>query len=137
METGISFKEVAKQAKKRLMTGYWESVRKDRDRFMETHFHKGDNISQLKTMFNRKIQRDLFGKSSQNDADEKLYRKVVKMLSENDYVLNPIRQLIDHDVYDKLDEHAKQNYIFELSDKYNQLKERYEHEKMSGFAVNS
>ena len=35
-------------------------------------------------------------------------------------------QLIDHEVNDKLDDNAKQNYIFELTDKYNELKHRYD-----------
>lgn len=133
----ISLKEYAKQARKRLMNGYWEGVRDDRQRFLEAHYHRGDNLSQLKKMFRKKVENELFGSDNENNADDELYKKVAKLLTENEYVLNPIMQLIDHDEYDKLDEHAKQNYIFELTDKYNELKTRFEKEQKNSLVVNS
>ena len=38
-------------------------------------------------------------------------------------------QLIDHDEYDKLSDEAKKNYIYALTDRYNELKEKYEKEQ--------
>ncbi len=121
----MSLKEYAKQARKRLMTGYWENISKDRANFLKSHYSNNDNISQLKSMFKRKVEREIFG-APNNSPDEQLYAKVVNLLSQNEYVLNPIMQLIDHEVYDKLDDNGKQNYIFELTDKYNELKHRFD-----------
>jgi len=129
-----SLKDYAKQAKKRLASGYWENIRQDRAKFLEEHFSSGSNISQLKHMYQKKVERDLFSDSQPSSEDEKLYKKVSQLLSENEYVLNPITQLIDHSEYDKLDEREKQSYIFKLTDKYNELKEKFENEHRSCFA---
>jgi len=133
-QTSNLFKDCAKQAKKRLASGYWENIRRDRAKFLEEHYSSGGNISQLKHMYQKKVERDLFNSSEPNSTDEKLYKKVVQLLSENEYVLNPIKQLIDHSEYDKLDERNKQLYIFQLTDKYNELKEKFESEHRSCFA---
>ncbi len=133
----MTFKECARQARHRLISGYWEGVREDKARFLEAHYHRGDNMTSLKSMFRKKIERDLYGNNDMSEEDEKFYKKITKMLSENEYVLNPIKKLIDHEVYDKLDERGKQNYIFELTDKYNKFKEKYEKEHQSSMVVNS
>ena len=83
------------------------------------------------------MERELFSLPKIDSAEQKLYEKVVKLLTENEYVLNPITQLIDHSQYDKLDERAKQQYIFELAEKYNELKEKFENEHQHCFAINN
>ena len=60
--------------------------------------------------------------------DNKLYERVVSILDEGD-VFNPIARLIDSRVYNKLDEMAKERYLFELVDKYKRYKEKYERER--------
>lgn len=129
-------KILAKQAKKRLTNGYWNQVKKERELFVTQNSNENCmNISCLKQIYKRKIEREL---KMQNctDPDAKLYEKVVKLLSQNEYVLNPISRLIDHSVYDKLDLNAKQVYITKLTDKYNVLKERYNSENQNRIAVN-
>lgn len=125
-----TLKDCAKQAKERLSGGYWETVRKDKENFLEEHKQYGeDNITNLENMYQKRIQKEIFSLTTLNDKDEALYRKVSKLLSENSCVLNPIMQLIDHEEFDKLSEKAKQNYIFELTDKYNEMKHRFEKEQ--------
>ncbi len=63
--------------------------------------------------------------------DEKMYRKVCAILDRDEATINPIGQLIDNDVYGKLDPASKQRYILELSSKFREFKERYEREKTS------
>ncbi len=130
-------KLLAKQAKKRLVSGYWQQVQKERKLFIEEESikNKNCNISSLNEIYKRKIEREI-QKINEKDPDEKLYAKVCKLLSQNEFVLNPIAQLIDHSVYDELDLHAKQIYISKLTDKYNTLKERYNNEVRNKIAVN-
>ena len=41
-------------------------------------------------------------------------------------VINPIQELVDRKYYNTLSLEAKQKYIFELSEKYKEMKNRYE-----------
>jgi hypothetical protein len=63
--------------------------------------------------------------NSYNEQDQILYKKICKMLDEDRIVINPIKELIDKKYYDSLSLEAKQKYIFDLSDKYREMKERY------------
>ena len=87
-------------------------------------------------MFQKIVEKEINSVSKPKTKDDEFYKKVSKLLSENEFVLNPIMRLIDHDVYDKLSDVAKQNYIYELTDKYNEMKKRYEEEKKSKAVFN-
>lgn len=71
--------------------------------------------------------------NSYNEQDQLLYKKICKMLAEDRIIINPINELIDKKYYNSLSIEAKQKYIFDLSDKYKEMKERYlkEHEILS------
>ncbi len=69
-----------------------------------------------------------FGKSEQE-----LYERVCKLLSREDVVINPIQELVDVKYYSTLSLEAKQKYIFDLSEKYKEMKLRFEREN-EGFA---
>ncbi len=60
--------------------------------------------------------------------DTKLYEKVVAVLSEGD-VFDPLSRLMDTRAYNKMDDCAKERYLFELIDKYKSYKEKYERER--------
>ena len=62
------------------------------------------------------------------EKEQELYIKVCKLLEKDEIVINPIQELIDAKYYNSLSFDAKQKYIFELSEKYKQLKIRYESE---------
>lgn len=68
-----------------------------------------------------------------------LYKKVCQILESDEVITNPIMELIDKDYYNSLSSEAKQKYIFDLSDKYRAMKERYFKEKslQMSKAVNS
>ena len=130
-------KTLAKQAKKRLGSGYWQQMKIERDLYFEQNNAQPCNIVSLNEMFKRRIEREI-RQQNEEDPDAELYKKVCKLLTENEFILNPISQLIDHNVYDRLDESGKQNYIFRLADKYRKLKDRFEKEKQlnNKFAIN-
>ena len=132
----IKIREYAKQAKKRLKSGYWNKVEVDRQKYIDKYYQEGDDVEQLNFMFQQIIAREINAVSKPRTKEDEFYKKVVKLLSENEYVLNPIMRLIDHDIYDNLSDVAKQNYIYELTDKYNEMKQRYEDEQKSKAVFN-
>ncbi len=60
--------------------------------------------------------------------DEKLYGIVKKTVDDN--CINPLAELIDIKYYKTLSNDQKERYFFNLADKYRELKQRYEHEKL-------
>ena len=58
--------------------------------------------------------------------EQELYERVCKLLERDDIVINPIQELVDRKYYNTLTLDAKQKYIFELSEKYKEMKSRYE-----------
>lgn len=62
--------------------------------------------------------------------DTRFYNKVKTMLDENEDIVNPISKLIDHKIYNKLDEQAKERYLFDVVEKYKTYKEKYLSERI-------
>ncbi len=60
--------------------------------------------------------------------EQELYDRVCKILSRDEVVINPIKELIDTKYYNSLSLEAKQKYIIDLSNKYKEMKSRYERE---------
>lgn len=58
--------------------------------------------------------------------EQELYERVCKLMEREDIVINPIQELVDRKYYNTLTLDAKQKYIFELSEKYKEMKSRYE-----------
>ena len=120
--TNNSIKASAKLAKKRLVTGYWNNIRQERDDYICKN--KGNDIKKMQQAYTRKLERDLQDENNP-DNDALLYKKVCKLLTQENFVLNPISQLIDHNEYDKLSDSAKQVYLLKLSAKYNELQNKF------------
>lgn len=77
-----------------------------------------------------------YAKIAYSDKDQILYDKVCKMLDEDRIIINPINELIDKKYYDNLSLESKQRYILDLSDKYREMKERYDREHTLSRASN-
>ena len=60
--------------------------------------------------------------------EQELYEKVCKILTRDEVVINPIKELVDYKYYNTLSLEAKQKYIFDLSEKYKTMKIRFENE---------
>ena len=63
--------------------------------------------------------------------EQELYDRVCKLLNSEEIVINPIQELIDNKYYSTLSMEAKQKYIYDLSEKYKQMKLRYIKEQES------
>lgn len=70
-----------------------------------------------------------YAKASFNVHEQELYAKVCKILSSDEIIINPIKELIDNKYYNSLSAEGKQKYIFELSEKYKEMKLRFEREQ--------
>lgn len=64
-----------------------------------------------------------------NKEDEKFYLKVKQILAENEDTVNPIGKLVDAQKFSSLSEQDKEKYLFNLVEKYKQMKERFCKEK--------
>ncbi len=69
-----------------------------------------------------------YAKASLNTEEQELYMRVCKILSSDRIVIDPIKELVDSKYYNSLSIEGKQKYIFNLSEKYKELKSRYEKE---------
>ena len=63
--------------------------------------------------------------------EQELYERVCKILSSDEIIINPIQELVDYKYYNSLSLDAKQKYIFDLSEKYKEMKIRFEREKLA------
>ena len=70
-----------------------------------------------------------YGKLTFSAQDQELYERVKKILSREEIVINPIQELMNKKYYDSLSMDGKQRYISDLSEKYKQLKLRFEKEQ--------
>ncbi|MBQ8749837.1 MAG: hypothetical protein IJZ29_05165 [Clostridia bacterium] len=67
--------------------------------------------------------------------DDALYEKVKALLDINFDSPNILKSLVDDNVYAKLEEDKKMEYMLKLADKYNQLKKRYIQENSNNLAM--
>lgn len=113
-------------AKQRLKMGYWDSLKREK----EQSDGKDTALRSMAVEYARRVNRDAeIAASAPSVTDEKMYRKVCEILDADEVALNPIGQLIDRAVYDKLDPAGKQRYVLELSEKFRELQARYYKEK--------
>ncbi len=68
--------------------------------------------------------------SKQKIEEDPLFEKVKKIMEKGD-ITNPLSELTDHEVFDKLSEADKEKYILDISKRYNQIKEYFTSEAIS------
>ena len=114
-------------AKQRMRMGYWQSMSEEREKalaqagqgYVSRHLVRGN----MHAKFERDNNIVLGGNGA--ERDEALYQKVCLIMNSDEEVINPIGMLLEHEVYDTMDEIGKQRYILELSKKFRELRERY------------
>lgn len=124
MKGDRSIKTLAKEAKKRLKNGFWETYGDEiRDRAAK---NGGDGLE--KTRIVDYYQAKVFSLKRSDDKDF-FYEKVKKLLDKYGERGNVLSMLIDYSEYNGLSYDAKQKYVLELSEKYRTALERYKREK--------
>lgn len=120
----ITIKQLAKQAKQRLKSGFWKEYRKQ--------YSDAEKIAKQQSVDKNEVLDYYQSKISQkitNSRDDEFYLKVKNLLDTEGEVSDAIGRLIDHEYFDNLDYEKKQKYLFELSEKYLKAVERYHREK--------
>ncbi len=112
------FKKLANLAKQRLKEGNYTDKKHLKNNYSNSYYYK--NITAFKKM-NAELEFVLIT----DDEDKKFNKKVFDMLSRNEDILCPISKLCDYEVYSKLNDLEKQNYILRLSEKFVLAKELY------------
>ncbi len=129
-ESGLpTFKALARDAKRRMKSGYWEQFDRDLELKRQNAEREGCNPSKVAEYYVNSTVNAVNGKK--ND-DQEFYEKVKRLLLEYGEVSDAIGRLIDHDVYDSLPYERKQRYTLELSNKYLASLDRFRKEKELG-----
>ena len=101
MKNNSELKKLAQSAKNRMKNGYWQGATID----PASPIREEGSIGYA--------------------VEEEMYAKVREMLKTDECVIDPIGQLMDHRVYDKMSSTARIRYVLELSKIYVRLKERF------------
>ena len=124
MNSEKSLKTLAREAKKRLKTGFWEKYKESVVDSFEKAKAEGVDASKVIGFYEAKVS-----SAKIKDESEVFYQKVKDLLDSYGERGNMISMLIDYSVYDSLSYEKKQKYILELSEKYRKALERYKREK--------
>ena len=131
------FRKEAKEARKRLRQGFWDDIIVERKNVIENAMKKGQDVKSIKDYYKKKIENKIkeIYKTNALTEEDLMYKKVCSIMESQEVLLNPLSKLIDHNVYDKLSENAKQVYILKLSEQYVQMKQRYDSEHRKDFEI--
>ena len=126
MQTEKNLKTVAKEAKQRLKSGFWEKYKSDVRASSQKARSEGVSESVVISYYQKKSAAVV--KKAVTD-DESFYEKVRAILETKGQVGNILALLIDHEEFDELSYDQKQKYLLELSGRYLKALERYNAEK--------
>lgn len=111
MQGEKSLKEAAREAKKRLKSGFWSNVRME-----EKSLTSGD-ASDIEKYMSSKVLKQL-KENDQQEKDKLFYKKVEEIVDNEVSITNPLKLLMDDTIMALLDYSGKQRYILDISQKY-------------------
>lgn len=126
MQEGKTIKDIAREAKQRMKSGFWQNYKKDIKNYELLADSNGVERSKVVEFYSDKIKGELSGVDSEN---EKFYSKVKQILDEMGEVPDIIGRLTDRNVFNTLNYEEKQRYTLNLSEKYLTALKRYKKEK--------
>lgn len=128
MQVEKDLKTLAKEAKKRLKSGFWSKYKSEVAKKKEVAKEKG--MSESKVIDYYQIKSGAITASKKLiDEDEKFFLKVKEILDTKGQVGNIISLLIEHDVFDQMPFDKRQKYLLDLSNRYLEALDRYNSEK--------
>ncbi|MBP5177052.1 MAG: hypothetical protein ILP02_00535 [Clostridia bacterium] len=126
MQAEKDVKTLAREAKQRLKSGFWEKYKDDVKNSSQKARSEGVAESVVISYYQQKNAPVVKKAVSESDG---FYLKVKRILDEKGKVGNIIALLIDHSVFDGMNYDSRQKYILELSNKYLAALDRYNAEK--------
>lgn len=121
-----SFKTLARDAKKRIKSGFWENSKDDLKEFVSLAEKSGLNTSKVERYYTGKISDSI--KGERDKQDEEFYEKVKQLLLKEGEVSDAIGRLTDRERYQSLSFEERQRYTLELSERYLRALERFKKE---------
>ena len=121
-----NIKLLAKDAKKRLKSGFWEEHKDKIVQIKDKARSEGVETSNIITYYQTRVIHNVKAK---DDDSELFYTKVKAILDSVGEVSDIIGRLIDQEIYISLPYESKQKYVMELSDRYRVALNRYKKDK--------
>ena len=122
MEKGAkSFKSVAKEAKRRLKSGFWENCKDELSAELARARDAGVSESRACRYFTGKVSCTIRG----GGEDDAFYARVKNMLLAEGEVSDAIGRLTDRAYYNSLSYEERQRYTLALSERYLKALERF------------
>lgn len=120
-----SFKMLARDAKKRMKSGFWENSKKDMKTVVSLAEKNGLNKGKVERYYAEKLSSSL---KKPSEEDEAFYSRVKEMLLAEGEVSDAIGRLTDKEFFATLSFEEKQRYTLTLSEKYLSALERFKRE---------
>ena len=117
-----TIKQLAKEAKARLKTGYWQNYQKTIEEEVSKSGAESIRASKVIQYYSQKAQKEMRGI---NKEEEIFYQKVKTLVEKEGEVSDAIGRLTDKEYYETLTYEQKQRYVLDLSSKYRQALKRY------------
>ena len=119
-ENGRTLREEARQAKRRIKSGFWKECEADFSIKKEKAREQGLNETKAGRFFKTQVEAQIEGKK-----EDDFYLRVKEMLLSEGEVSNAIGRLTDQAYYATLTYAEKQRYTLNLSEKYLRALERF------------
>jgi len=121
-----TFKMLAKDAKKRIRSGFWEASKDDLKEYVDMARQSGMNASKVERYYTDKLS--VAVKGGKDGEDEEFYRRVKAMLLSEGEVSDAIGRLTDKEYYSTLSFEERGRYTLDLSERYLHALERFKKE---------
>ena len=112
MNEGKSLKQYAREAKKRLKSGFWQDYKRDLTEGMERAEKAGISTSKVKEYYIERVSQNL---RNTTEEKEEFYLKVKKLLQEEGEVPNAIGRLTDVEYFKTLSYEEQQRYTLDFT----------------------
>ncbi len=119
-------KNMAKLAKQRLKSGFWEDCQEHVSESVTKAKAEGESSSSVIRYYKTRVTRIIGG---YNEEAEAFYQKVKSILDTYGEVSDIIGRLCDVEYMKTLNFQQRERYITEIASRYRECKERYEQEK--------
>ena len=131
-ENSRTLREEARQAKRRIKSGFWKECEADFSIKKEKAREQGLNESKAGRFFKTQVTAKIEGKK-----EDEFYLKVKELLTSEGEVSDAIGRLTDYALYETLSYAEKQRYTLALSEKYLRALERFKREYAFFYAKNN
>jgi hypothetical protein len=119
-------KNMAKLAKQRLRTGFWEECKESVNESVNKAKADGENSSNVIRYYKTRVTRVISGCNEQKEA---FYLKVKNILDTYGDVSDIIGRLCDLEYMKTLNFQQREKYLSEIAAQYRECRERYDQEK--------